>query len=60
MDSTEASEYLGVSKRRPSDLNRTKKLIAIKKGIYLREDVEKRKEEQGDLRDKYYRPSKEW
>ncbi len=55
MDSNEVTEYLGISKQRLSDLNRTKKLTAIKKGIYLREDVEKRKEEQGELRKKYYR-----
>lgn len=55
MDSTEAAEYLGISKQRLSDMNRTGKLVAIKKGIYFREDVEKRKEDQEELRDKYYK-----
>jgi predicted XRE-type DNA-binding protein len=59
MDSSEVAEYLGISKQRLSDMNRTGKLAAVKKGIYLREDVEKRKEEQGELREKYYRPSQE-
>ncbi|AZV58818.1 DNA-binding protein [Clostridium sp. AWRP] len=55
MDSSEVVEYLGISKQRLSDMNRQGKLIAIKKGIYLREDVEKRKLEQSDLRKKYYK-----
>ncbi|QXE20014.1 helix-turn-helix domain-containing protein [Clostridium sp. 001] len=55
MNSSEVVEYLGVSKQRLSDMNRQGKLIAIKKGIYLREDVEKRKLEQDDLRKKYYK-----
>lgn len=56
MESTEVVEYLGISKQRLSDMSRTGKLQAIKKGIYLRKDVEARKAEQGKLRDKYYRP----
>jgi DNA-binding Xre family transcriptional regulator len=55
MDSTEAVEYLGISKQRLSDMNRTGKLVAVKKGIYLKIDVEARREEQGDLREKYYK-----
>lgn len=55
MDSKEVIEYLGISKQRLSDLKRTNKLYEVKKGIYLRADVEKRKEEQGELREKYYR-----
>ncbi|QXE20464.1 helix-turn-helix domain-containing protein [Clostridium sp. 001] len=55
MDSSEVVEYLGISKQRLSDMNRQGKLTAIKKGIYLREDVEKRKLEQDDLRKKYYK-----
>jgi DNA-binding Xre family transcriptional regulator len=55
MDSSEVVEYLGISKQRLSDMNRTGKLIAVKKGIYLKTDVETRKEEQGDLREKYYK-----
>ena len=56
MDSAEVIEYLDISKQRLSDMNRTGKLVAIKKGIYLRQDVEARREEQDDLREKYYRP----
>lgn len=55
MDSSEAAEYLGISKQRLSDMNRQSKLVAIKKGIYLKEDVEKRKLEQNELRKKYYK-----
>lgn len=55
MDSKEVIAYLEISKQRLSDMNRDGKLIAIKKGIYLKADVEKRKSEQGELRDKYYR-----
>ncbi|WP_238884558.1 helix-turn-helix domain-containing protein [Clostridium sp. YIM B02551] len=55
MESSEVIEYLGISKQRLSDMNRQGKLIAVKKGIYLKEDVEKRKEEQGELREKYYK-----
>lgn len=55
MESSEVIEYLGISKQRLSDMNRTGKLIAVKKGIYLREDVEKRKQEQSELREKYYK-----
>jgi hypothetical protein len=55
MDSSEVAKYLGISKQRLSDMNRQGKLIAIKKGIYLKQDVEKRKREQGKLRKKYYR-----
>lgn len=55
MESGEVIEYLGISKQRLSDMNRTGKLIAVKKGIYLREDVEKRKLEQDELRGKYYK-----
>lgn len=53
MTPSEASEYLGVSKQRLSDMNRQGKLIAIKKGIYLKQDVEERKNLQEDLRKKY-------
>lgn len=53
MDSSEASSYLGISKQRLSDMNRTGKLVAVKKGIYLRQDVEKRKVIQDELREKY-------
>lgn len=53
MDSAEVVEYLGISKQRLSDMNRQGKLIAIKKGIYLKCDVEERKKEQDELRQKY-------
>lgn len=55
MDSSEVVEYLGISKQRLSDMNRTGKLVAVKKGIYLRQDVEARKDEQDELREKYYK-----
>lgn len=55
MDSSEVVEYLGISKQRLSDMNRQGKLVAIKKGIYLKQDVDKRKQEQENLREKYYR-----
>ncbi|WP_123052747.1 DNA-binding protein [Clostridium sp. JN-1] len=55
MDSSEVAKYLGISKQRLSDMNRQSKLVAIKKGIYLKEDVEKRKLEQNELRKKYYK-----
>jgi len=58
MTPTEVTKYLGISKQRLSDMNRTGKLVAVKKGIYLRQDVEARKAEQDELREKYYRPKK--
>ncbi|MCD3234276.1 DNA-binding protein [Clostridium botulinum D/C] len=55
MESREVLECLGISKQRLSNMNKQGKLIAIKKGIYLKQDVLARKEEQGELRDKYYK-----
>lgn len=55
MESAEVIEYLGISKQRLSDMARTGKLKAIKKGLYLKQDVEKRKSEQNKLREKYYK-----
>lgn len=55
MDSAEVVEFLGISRQRLSDMNRTGKLVAVKKGIYLKQDVIARKEEQEDLRLKYYK-----
>ncbi|MBV1817351.1 helix-turn-helix domain-containing protein [Bacteroidales bacterium MSK.15.36] len=55
MDTNEVREYLGVSRQRIYDLIDKGILVPIRKGIYLRTDVEKRKEEQGELREKYYR-----
>ncbi|KRU40023.1 helix-turn-helix domain-containing protein [Clostridium sporogenes] len=56
MDSSEVAKYLGISKSRVSNLNRDKKLVAVKKGIYLKMDVEERKKNQEDLRKKFLRP----
>ena len=55
MESSEVVEYLGISKQRLSDMNRQGKLVSVKKGIYLKSDVEARKAEQGELREKYYK-----
>lgn len=55
MDSTEVVEFLGISKQRLSNMNKAGKLVAVKKGIYLKMDVEARKAEQDELREKYYR-----
>ncbi|MCD3217447.1 helix-turn-helix domain-containing protein [Clostridium botulinum] len=55
MDSAEVAEFLGISRQRLSDMNRTGKLVAIKKGIYLKQDVFARKKEQEELRNKYYK-----
>jgi len=56
MESSEVISYLNITKQRLSDLKRTGKLTAIKKGIYLKSDVEERKAKQGSLRRKYYKP----
>ncbi|WP_026896023.1 hypothetical protein [Clostridiisalibacter paucivorans] len=53
MESSEVVKYLGISKQRLSDMNRQGKLVSIKKGIYLRQDVEERKNIQDKLREKY-------
>ncbi|MGJ0848659.1 helix-turn-helix domain-containing protein [Tissierella praeacuta] len=55
MDTEEVTEYLDISRQRLYDLIKKDILVPIRKGIYLRADVEKRKEEQGALREKYYR-----
>jgi len=55
MDTEEVTEYLDISRQRLYDLIKKDILIPVRKGIYLRADVEKRKEEQGELREKYYR-----
>ncbi|EGT5649346.1 MULTISPECIES: helix-turn-helix domain-containing protein [Clostridium] len=55
MDSVEVAKYLGISRQRLSSLNTEGKLVAIKKGIYLKKDVENRKKIQGDLREKFLR-----
>ena len=53
MESSEVTAYLGISKQRLSDMNRTGKLMAIKRGIYLKQDVIERKNIQDELRKKY-------
>lgn len=54
VESTEAAEILGLSKQRLTNLKG--KLDTVKKGIYLRQDIEARKSEQDLLRQKFYRP----
>lgn len=58
MGTAEVLKYLGISKSRLSELKSLGKLEPIMLGYYLREDVEKRLEEQTVLRDKFYRPVK--
>lgn len=58
MGTAEVLKYLGISKSRLSELKSLGKLEPIMMGYYLKEDVEKRKEEQVILRDKYYKPAK--
>lgn len=55
MDSSEVIKYLGISKQRLSNLNSEGKLVSIKKGIYLKQDIQARKLEQEELRKKFYR-----
>lgn len=55
MDSVEVAKYLGISRQRLSSLNTDGKLVAVKKGIYLKKDVEERKRIQGNLREKFLR-----
>ncbi len=55
MDTEEVTKYLDISRQRLYDLIKKDILVPIRKGIYLRADVEKRKEEQGELREKYYK-----
>lgn len=57
MDTNEVMDYLGISRQRLYDLIKKDILVPIRKGIYLKKDVQKRKEKQGELREKYYRPS---
>lgn len=53
MDSSQVLEYLDISKQRLSDMKRTGKVNEVKKGIFLREEVEVIKMNQQDLRKKY-------
>lgn len=57
--SKEAQIILGISRARLSQLASTKKLNPIKRNLYLLSDVLARKDEQEDLRAKYYRPKRE-
>lgn len=45
LESSEVIEYLGISIQKLTSMNKTEKLVPIKKGIYLRSDVENIKEE---------------
>ncbi|TES56215.1 DNA-binding protein [Halalkalibacterium halodurans] len=54
---SEASEFLDVSRQRMSELIRAKKITPIKKSrgssLFLREDLEQKKKELEQLRKKY-------
>ena len=52
----EALELLGISRVRLSQLVKARKLTPVKRSIFLKEDVLKRKLDQEKLRQKYYRP----
>ena len=54
--SNEAINILGITRARLSQLNSTGKLTPIKKNLYYFKDIQDRKNIQGELRDKYYRP----
>jgi hypothetical protein len=58
MDTQEVMDYLGISRQRLYALINSGVLQPLRKGIYLRLDVENRKLEQESLREKYYRPKK--
>lgn len=54
MEAAEVREYLGISKQRLSNMNHSK-LVPLKKGIYLKQDVEEIKKDLPALREKYYK-----
>jgi len=56
--SKEVIEILDIKRARLSQIVKSGKLTPIKKNIYLLSDVLKRKEQQDELRKKYYRPSR--
>ncbi len=56
--SREVTELLGISRARLSQLVKTRKLIPIKKNLFLTSDILLRKEQQIILREKYYKISK--
>jgi hypothetical protein len=58
LTSKEVTEILDIKRSRLSQMSKSGKLIPIKKNVYLLSDVLKRKEQQEELRKKYYRPSK--
>jgi hypothetical protein len=57
LTSKEVTEILDIKRARLSQMAKSGKLIPIKKNVYLLSDVLKRKEQQEELRRKYYRPS---
>lgn len=59
MDTSEVLEMLDINRQRLSQLATSGLLVPLKRGLYLRQDVEKRKAEQEVLRKQYYRPTKE-
>lgn len=57
MDTAGVLDYLNISKQRLSDMKRKNKIIEVKKGIFLRMDIELIKINQQDLREKYNKKS---
>lgn len=57
LTSKEVTEILDINRSRLSQMAKSGKLMPIKKNVYLLSDVLKRKEQQEELRRKYYRPS---
>ena len=57
LTSKEVTDLLDIKRARLSQMAKSGKLIPIKKNVYLLSDVLKRKEQQEELRRKYYRPS---
>lgn len=57
MDTSEVLEKLGINRQRLSQLATNGVLVPLKRGLYLRQDVEDRKAEQEPLRQQYYRPA---
>lgn len=53
--SKEVLDILGINRSRLSQLVKKGKLLPVKKSIYLLQDVMARKNEQEDLRAKFYR-----
>ncbi len=58
LTSKEVTEVLDIKRARLSQMAKSGKLMPIKKNVYLLSDVLMRKEQQEELRRKYYRPSK--